>query len=127
MGEPATGARRWQSHRWQRHPFDIAAQTWMVATSRPVDAVEVPWLVGPIAGNDVVGHGWVEREAVSIGGRTSTGPDHGLLPDFGCLAAPSFDPSRVHPAIVDFYEHTAHWQLDLWSEWCRLPGRSAGC
>jgi len=102
---------------WQRHPFDVAAQTWMLLTSPPVPKDRFPWLLGPAAGNDVVGHGWVEQEAAAIGGSTSTGGDLGLLPDFSVLAGPAFDPSRVDPKIVDFYEHTSRWQLDLWSEW----------
>jgi hypothetical protein len=108
---------RWRGHRWERHPFDVAAQAWMVTTSRPLPRDELPWLVGPAAGNHVVGHGWVDQEAAAIGGRTSSGPDHGSLPDFSQLAGAEFDPARVHPLIADFYEHTSRWQLDLWSEW----------
>ncbi|MGH8968511.1 MAG: hypothetical protein ACRDV1_01040 [Actinomycetes bacterium] len=77
----------------------------------------VPWLVGPAAGSDVVGHGWVEREAAAIGGRTSGGPGHGLLPSFAALKGSGFDPADVDPRIADFYERTARWRLDLWSEW----------
>jgi hypothetical protein len=101
----------------RRHPFDAMAQCWMIATSRRVPPEQVPWLLGPIAGSDIVGHGWVDREAAALAGRTSTGPDHGLLPSFAALAGASFDPSNVDPRIADFYEHTARWRLDLWSEW----------
>jgi hypothetical protein len=31
------------------------------------------------------------------------------------LAGPSFDPSRVHPKIRDFYEHTHAYRLDAWA------------
>lgn len=115
---PADGPAASGRLRWRRHPFDIAAQTWMLLTSRPVPRDRFSWLLGPAAGNDVVGHGWVDQEAAALGGRTVTGPDLGLLPDFSALAGPMFDPSRVSPEIVDFYEHTSGWQLDLWSEWC---------
>jgi hypothetical protein len=91
---------------------------WMVLTSRAVPREEYPWLLGPAAGSDVVGHGWVDQEAAAIGGRTSTGPGLGLLPDFSLLRSDTFDPSRVNPRIVDFYQETSGWQLDLWSEWC---------
>jgi hypothetical protein len=100
-----------------RHPLDALAQAWMVATSRRVPRADVPWLVGPSAGSDVVGHGWVEREAAAIGGHTSSGPEHGLLPSFAALAGSGFDPAGVDPRIADFYERTARWRLDLWSEW----------
>jgi hypothetical protein len=100
-----------------RHPLDAVAQTWMKASSRRVPRQSVPWLLGPTAGSDVVGHGWVEAAAAALGGRTSTGPDHGLLPHFEQLAGDAFDPSLVDSRIVDFYEHTSMWGLDLWSEW----------
>jgi len=89
----------------------------MKATSRRVDRRKIPWLIGPSAGADVVGYGWVDKAAQALGGRTSTGPSHGLLPDFSALAGDTFDPSAVDPRIVDFYEHTSAWGLDLWSEW----------
>lgn len=96
-----------------RHPFDAMAQTWMVATARRVPRADVPWLIGPAAGSDVVGHGWVEREAAAIGGRTSRGPEHGLLPSFAALAGSRFDPADVDPRIADFYERTSAWRLDV--------------
>ncbi|MBV9487587.1 MAG: hypothetical protein JO246_16265 [Frankiaceae bacterium] len=104
--------------RWDRHPFDLASQAWMMLTSRPLSADRYPWLLGPSAGDRAVGHGWVDQEAAAIGGRTRTGPDLGVLPDFTALASSTFNPALVHPLIVDFYEHTSRWQLDLWSEWC---------
>src|SRR6185503_5787695 len=75
---------------------------------------------GPAAGTTVVGHGWVEQTAAALGGRVSRGPDHGLLPRFADLAGPSFDPAQVDPRIVDFYQNTTRWRLDLWSEWSAL-------
>ncbi|MGX7681661.1 hypothetical protein ACSMXN_22480 [Jatrophihabitans sp. DSM 45814] len=99
------------------HPFDAASQAWMLASSRRFDAADVPWLVGPAAGAVVVGHGWVDDAAAAMGGRVSRGPDHGLLPRFADLAGASFDPGDVDPKIVDFYENTSRWRMDLWSEW----------
>jgi hypothetical protein len=64
-----------------------------------------------------VGHGWVERAAAAIGGHTSTGPDHGLLPSFEALAGSGFASGDVDPRIADFYQRTSRWRLDLWSEW----------
>jgi len=62
----------------------------------------------------------VDRAAAELGGHTSTGPTHGLLPQFELLAGDGFDPARVDPRIVDFYEHTSSWGIDLWSEWSPL-------
>jgi hypothetical protein len=96
---------------------DALAQAWMVATSRRMPRAAVPWLDGPAAGSEVVGHDWVERAAADLGGRTSVGPSHGLIPHFDQLAGATFDPTAVDPRIVDFYEHTSLWGIDLWSEW----------
>jgi hypothetical protein len=102
------------------HPLDLISRSAMLATSRRVPRDSVPWLLGPMAGHDVVGHGWVERAAAELGGRTSRSPDHGLLPSFASLRGPGFEPSEVDPLIADFYERTASWSLDLWSEWSAL-------
>ena len=102
------------------HPLDHLSRTLMVATSRRVPRESVPWLHGPKSGSDVIGHGWVEKVATELGGRTSRSPEHGLLPSFEALRGPAFDPDAVDPRIADFYEHTASWTLDLWSEWSAL-------
>jgi hypothetical protein len=102
------------------HPLDQLSRTLMRATSRRLPRTEVPWLLGPMAGTDVIGHGWVERVAAELGGTTSRGDDHGLLPSFAALRGPAFDPDEVDPRIADFYEHTSRWVLDLWSEWSAL-------
>jgi hypothetical protein len=100
-----------------RHPLDLLGRFLMLMTSRRFERERVGWLVGPSAQVDIVGHGWVERMAKELGGTTSTGPDHGLLPSFAALAGPTFDPADVDPRIADFYERTSRWRLDLWSEW----------
>jgi hypothetical protein len=50
-------------------------------------------------------------------------PDAGLLTDFSALRGPDFDPDKVDPRIRDFYEHTALYEFDVWSEanlWTRV-------
>ncbi|MDT4935434.1 MAG: hypothetical protein QOK11_3326 [Pseudonocardiales bacterium] len=92
----------------------------MRASSRRVGVDAVPWLVGPSADDRLVGHDWVDRVAADLGGRVSRGPTHGLLPSFAALAGSTFDPRAVDDRIVDFYEHTSAWRMDLWSEWSPL-------
>jgi hypothetical protein len=89
----------------------------MRLTSRRTSEQRAPWLVGPSAGRDLVGHGWVDQLAGEVAGHTTVGPEHGLLTDFGALAGPGFDPAEVDPRIADFYERTNLWRLDLWSQW----------
>jgi hypothetical protein len=78
----------------------------MRLTSRRLTVQSTPWLVGPSAERDIVGHGWVARMAEDLGGFTSEGPDHGLLTSFADLGGSSFDPNQVDPRIADFYERS---------------------
>ncbi len=100
-----------------RHPIDLLGRALMRVSSRRLPRNSVSWLIGPSAGRDIVGHGWVERTAADLGGSLSTGPDHGLLTSFAALGGEGFDPADVDPRIADFYEHASRWHLDLWSEW----------
>jgi hypothetical protein len=113
MTDEAATARRVR----MAHPLDIVTQVWMRMTSRRLSAESAPWLVGPSADGSRVGHDWVERTATALGGRVTRADDHGLIPDFSALAGSTFDPAQVDERIVDFYEHTAAWRMDLWSEW----------
>ncbi len=40
----------------------------------------------------------------------------GLLPSFAALRSESFDPAGLHPLVRDFYEHTAEFGMDVWSQ-----------
>src|SRR5262249_27058387 len=42
--------------------------------------------------------------------------DAGLLPSFDALRGRHFDPAGVRPEVRDFYEHTACYRLEAWSE-----------
>ena len=46
------------------------------------------------------------------------GEGSGLLDDFASLRGPEFDPTDVARPVAEFYEKTADYSLDAWSEWC---------
>lgn len=99
---------------------DRFTQRWVIATGRPVEfAGPERWLDGPIGSPDGVGEDWIEQHAGRHGARLEVAPDQGLLPDFGALAGPGLDVTEVSAAIVDFYEHTSGWSVDVWSRWSR--------
>jgi hypothetical protein len=100
--------------------LDRSTQRWVIATGRPVD-VEGPerWLDGPVGAPDGVGEGWIEQHAAATGARIEEGTPRGLLPAFAALSGPGLDVTAVSAAIVDFYEHTSEWSLDVWSRWAR--------
>lgn len=90
---------------------------------RTVRKADVPWLLGPIGPEGEIGdrpyHMVAESEGLTI---DHTAPDAGLLPDFDVLSGGPFRSADTHPAVRHFYEHTSHYDLDVWSE-TRFPGR----
>jgi hypothetical protein len=77
---------------------------------------EVPWLAGPV-GDATIGDApyrdVAAREALTLERTSRAG---GLVPDFATLGGPGFDPAAPHPLIREFYEHTAAFGMDVWSQ-----------
>ncbi len=86
---------------------------------RRMDRGSVPWLDGP-TGPPRIGTEFHRAVAADAGLTLRTGQDLGLLPDCAALDCAGFDSRRLHPAVRDFYEHTARYHLDVWSEWSPL-------
>jgi hypothetical protein len=83
---------------------------------RSLATSSAPWLSGPI-GSDYIGDLPYEevaaRENLQLVRRASSG---GLLPDVGALAGPGFHVDRLRTEVRHFYEHTAVYRMDVWSE-----------
>jgi hypothetical protein len=77
---------------------------------------DVPWLAGPL-GEAVIGDApylaVAAREGLTVERHARDG---GLVPDFALLQSARCDPGRLHAAIRDFYEHTAAYAMDVWSQ-----------
>lgn len=96
--------------------LERSIQTW-VATGQTVRLADAPWLAGPV-GERRIGADFHARYASEAGLQIVEGHENaGLLPDFGMLRSEAFSPEEVHPEIRRFYERTAHYGLDVWSEW----------
>ena len=77
---------------------------------------DIAWLVGPMGGpmiGDAPYREVAAREDLTI---ERASRDGGLVPDLAMLASAAFDPTRLHPAIREFYEHTADFAMDVWSK-----------
>ena len=89
---------------------------WVCLTGKALNPSEAPWLNSPIGFPGRIGNEFydqlAEREGLKIGKSTEAG----LLPSFDLLKGPNFDPTLVRPEIRDFYEHTARFHLEAWSE-----------
>ena len=85
-----------------------------------VPASELRYVVPFEARSWYVGGDYVEQLAKARGGTYRRNPpDVGILASLDSLEGPTFDPSRVHPLIREFYEHTSRFRLSIIPEWRR--------
>ena len=85
-----------------------------------VPASELRYVVPFEARSRYVGGDYVEQLAKARGGTFRRNPpDVGILASLDSLEGPTFDPSRVHPLIREFYEHTSRFRLSIIPEWRR--------
>src|SRR4051812_15605081 len=98
-------------------------RTWVRGTGKRVAKVEAPWLQCPMGPPGRIGAEFYEFLARRENLTVQPSPEAGLLPSFDALRGSNFDPAAVQPAIRDFYEHTARYRLEAWSEaglWTRF-------
>src|ERR671925_2324131 len=75
-----------------------------------VPASELRYVVPFAARSRYVGGDYVEQLAKTHGGTFRRNPpDVGILASLDSLEGPTFDPTRVHPLIREFYEHTSRF------------------
>jgi hypothetical protein len=90
---------------------------WLVRiTGRSAEKVSAPWLECVLGKPGLIGSGIYQQLADAKNLQLSAPDDAGLIPDFCALRGPSFDPDRVDPKVRHFYEHTALYHLEVWSE-----------
>jgi hypothetical protein len=83
-----------------------------------VPAAELRYVVPFEARSRYVGADYVEQLAELKGGTFRRNPpDVGILASLDSLHGPGFNPSRVHPLIREFYEHTSRFKLSIVPEW----------
>jgi hypothetical protein len=96
---------------------------WVRLTGKRVAKAAAPWLQCPMGPPGRIGAEFYELLARRENLCVQPSPESGLLASFDALKSDRFDPSGVHPAIRDFYEHTSCYHLEAWSEagsWTRI-------
>ncbi|MDQ4122550.1 MAG: hypothetical protein M3209_14020 [Acidobacteriota bacterium] len=90
----------------------------MRLTGRLVDLRSESWIQGQIGETREIGAQFFEKLArrSNLNLRVNQN-DAGLIEDFSVLRSDEFSPEKIHPKIKDFYEQTAKYNLDVWSEW----------
>ncbi|WP_104108426.1 hypothetical protein [Nocardioides sp. 616] len=105
--------------------LDLGSRKFWQLTGRRVDLEgRERWLDAPVSKSSLVSTEWLETEAARHGGALDDDPRAGLLSSMSVLDGPGFDADRLHPDVRDFYEHTASWQMEVWTGWSPLfwPG-----
>lgn len=96
---------------------DWLTQRWVQLTGRRIEPARFHWLDGPTGATRGIGPHYYEELAAAEGARVRPEPA-GLMQRLEALAGPGFDPGRLDPRVVHFYEHTSEYRLDTWSHWC---------
>jgi hypothetical protein len=104
------------------HLLDLGSRKFWRLTGRVVDlGGRESWLRAPMSRSPKVTDGWLEAEAARHSGVLDPNDQRaGLLPSMTLLDGPGFDAGRLRPEIRDFYEHTAAWQMEVWTGWSPL-------
>jgi hypothetical protein len=90
---------------------------WLVRIAgRRVEKGTAPWLDCVLGKPGIIGALVYQQVAQAKNLDLATPLDAGLIPDFSALRGPSFDPDKVDPMVRHFYEHTALYHLEVWSE-----------
>lgn len=99
--------------------LDRASRLLWRVTGQPVDlAGDHAWLDAPMHAGSTVGDAWLQAAADAEGGSVRSDVDGaGLLADMSALDGPGFDAGTLHPQVRAFYEHTADWQMEVWTQW----------
>jgi hypothetical protein len=96
--------------------LELFIEVMVRVTGRRMRRSDAPWLHCHLGKPGLIGTGVYQRIAQEEHLQLRNSPHAGLIPDFGALRGPSFDPDAVHPRIRHFYEHAAEYQMEVWSE-----------
>lgn len=96
---------------------------WRIAGRRIDVAGRECWLDSPTNELGAVGDEWLTTFERAGRVRAQSAED-GLLSSMSALDGPDFDSARVDSQVRGFYEHTAAWRMEVWSQWNALfaPG-----
>ena len=85
-------------------------------TGKRVAKKDAPWLESPMGPRGFIGSEFHAQFAEQQNLRILAPDNHGLLPDFNALRGSTFNPDAVCPEVRDFYEHTALYTQETWTE-----------
>jgi hypothetical protein len=97
---------------------DWVSQQWCIWSGQRIDPAYPNWLTGPFGNVDAIADDFIARlaedENLEIERNVKTG---GLLSSIQELGLPQADFECLSPQVIDFYENTTEYDLELWIEW----------
>lgn len=94
---------------------------WVRLTGRLISLKAESWLQGQIGETSIIGDSYFETLSSKSGiGLRTNPPGGGLIEDFSVVDSEVFDSARINPRIIDFYERTTDYELDVWAQWCGI-------
>ena len=96
---------------------DWLTQLWVRTTGLRLSLVENEWIDGPVGNPGLIGKDFFADYARQRSLEVVRNGSQGLIDDFGDLSAGDDHLESVAGGVRDFYEHTADYELDPWSEW----------
>lgn len=104
--------------------LDLSTRYFWRVVGHPIDIAGAHrWLDSPHNARGGIGDDWLTTLESNGQVRPPDARD-GLMESMADLDGPDFTADRVNARIRDFYEHTASWRMEVWSQWNALfaPG-----
>ncbi len=96
--------------------LDLSTRHFWRAVGRAVDITGAhSWLDSPSNAPGGTGDQWLVTFETA-GHVRAPSPADGLLETMSALGGPDFDSARVDSRVREFYEHTASWRMEVWSQ-----------
>ncbi|WKN40602.1 hypothetical protein [Tunicatimonas pelagia] len=97
---------------------DTITQTWVKITGRKIAPDDYEWLIGPTGHTDIIKDKFIfelaRKEDLSI---QKNALNSGLLERIEQIGITGQEKERLNKKVVDFYENTSNYNLEVWSEW----------
>lgn len=102
----------------QGYLIDWLTQAWVKITGQKIDPADADWLPGPYGDTRMIKDRFIKELAASEGLEISKNhPDYGLLSTVKSLGLSEQETTKLNPRIIDFYEKTARYNFEVWSQW----------
>ncbi|MGS2761970.1 hypothetical protein [Sinomicrobium sp. M5D2P9] len=97
---------------------DIITQLWVKAAGKKINPETHRWLIGPVGGDKVIKDQFIQELAKREGLEISRNDPHaGLLLNIEEIGVSLSERPFLNKQIIHFYENTADYDFEIWSEW----------